>query len=287
MAKQFTKEIEHIRVTATSPQHLIELLQTFWLKHGLKVTFTNYPSTFSLCISNSHNAPKGFKTNWNNLGDKDNIPKGYPGWSGTWKGNIEVLDTSKFKAKEIYFSALTSEWHTVSIMNVWYIQTGSGGGGANFSYEGMLWLYDFPLMQKEFESRGGRVEVLKKEYQQAIETYLWEYEKEKSCFIDHDPELKEGYRLKEELSSLVTILNAYTSQLTRDLIRRFNEQYDIELPKIDSAFDVDQTQLKNAYLSTKPKKATTKPELQDLITHINKTKQEFNTYIDQHPEFLF
>lgn len=59
---------------------------------GKKAVYTESPKvqtvglswsvTHSNMVSNSHSSPEGFKQNWCGYGDKDNIPRGYPGWSG-------------------------------------------------------------------------------------------------------------------------------------------------------------------------------------------------------------
>ena len=77
----FDKEVEDIRVTSTSIHEVIDRVLALWLKNGVKVTFTSYPSSFKNSVSNSHNSPSGYPKNG---GSELHIPKGYPGWQGKW-----------------------------------------------------------------------------------------------------------------------------------------------------------------------------------------------------------
>jgi hypothetical protein len=284
--KQLNKEIEDIRLTATSPYDLIKKLQEFWLKYGIKVTFDSYPCTFSLGVSNSHNSPKGYSTNWCGCRDKDNIPRGYPGWQGRWEGTVEILDTCTITKKGLYFSGLLGSWSD-SLMDVWYIQTGSGGGGDRFQYDGMLWLYDFPKMHEEFELRGGRVEILKEDYTILLKRYYTQYTQEKEKFSRTNPVMMQCDQFLDTLESLKSTLTASKNQLHEHLTQKFNKQHAKKMPEINSAFDVSQTRLKEIYVAVNNQKTTTHPELQGIFETIENRTKEITDYLDEHPEFLF
>ena len=95
----FDAAIEDIRVTAKTVPELLDRIQTFLRTQDIELTFTSTPYQWSDCVSNSHNSPKGYKQNWCGQGDAEGIPKGYPGWQGSWKGSIKYIS----KTKEITF----------------------------------------------------------------------------------------------------------------------------------------------------------------------------------------
>lgn len=66
--------------------------------------------TFSESVSNSHNAPEGYPTNWSS---KKSLPKGYPGWEGrVW---IRYADHCRGFGSDPFPATLS--------------HTGTGGGG--------------------------------------------------------------------------------------------------------------------------------------------------------------
>lgn len=75
---------------ATSPEHLLQMIEKLFYDNGIKITFENYPSSYSDCCSNSHRSPKDYKQNWCHK-HKD-LPRGYPGFYGRWEGKIEVIN---------------------------------------------------------------------------------------------------------------------------------------------------------------------------------------------------
>ena len=75
--------------------------------------------------SNSHSAPRGRVTNWGNRNPSK--PTGYPGWRGYVKWRISDWE----------------RWDTNPLQAIG-VQTGSGGGGTNGSYDVTLYAEDFP-----------------------------------------------------------------------------------------------------------------------------------------------
>lgn len=126
------------------------------------IRFTKFNLAWSKGVSNSHNCPKGGKTNWGSY--NKGAPTGYPGWEGTATWEIE--------------------WPTV--FDGWYhgsdlfggdnvcIHTGSGGGGGmkavpddpkvgiqTFSYSIQIFAADWPglyeaQMRKEWVAEENR-----------------------------------------------------------------------------------------------------------------------------------
>lgn len=268
-----TKEIEQIRLTATSPAHLIELLQAFWSKYGIKVAFKTYPNSFSLYISNSHNSPDGYKQNWAGRKTVEGIPTGYPGWCGVWEGDIEILDSCEIAQKNSHFSTLTGTWSS-SIMNVWYIQTGTGSGGTSFRYDGMLWLYDFPLMRKQMETKENKLEILKNEYRVFVDEYRKVYSDERHAFVTTE------YPIKTEYTAVETLKHKEQTEEYR--IQQFDNVYQVKLPSTLPTFTTNNPHLKNTCLGT-----TIHPSLRILFYKIEDISKQIDEHIDKYPELLF
>ena len=85
---------------------------------------------FSQSCSNSHKCPRKGQTNWGGYGDKDNVPRSYPGWRG--RITFSVTHSTSFGSN--YFEGTP-------------LGTGSGGGGDECkSYDLQLWAADFPVL---------------------------------------------------------------------------------------------------------------------------------------------
>ena len=99
------------------------LRSDFWIK------ITYLKVQYSDSVSNSHSAPHGKQTNWG--GDKKDVPRGYPGWSG----HIEFQ-----LSHDLSFGS--------DILKTLRIHTGSGGGtsGQRYGYGVTFWADDWPGM---------------------------------------------------------------------------------------------------------------------------------------------
>jgi hypothetical protein len=126
------------------------------LQKGHKMEFPKYTGMkifdvrWNNLASNSHSAPRGKKQNFCGQGDKDGIPKGYPGWCGNiriWHdkdARIVVHDPKKKRP---------IKWSVPSFSDCTRIpsgiQTGSGGGRDDGSYYSVtLFAEDFPAIEK-------------------------------------------------------------------------------------------------------------------------------------------
>lgn len=93
------------------------------------------------CVSNSHHAPRGKKTNWG--GWEEDLPRGYPGVSAviTWQMcNVPVdrgLEDIKLERA----------------LGPYGIHTGTGGGRSrgNYQFSGELFYEDFPALEAKIQ----------------------------------------------------------------------------------------------------------------------------------------
>jgi len=281
--------VEDIRCTSKTVQELITRMQEFWLTFGIKVTFTSYPENFLLMLSNSHNAPKGYKTNWCNQ-DKSS-PKGYPGWSGHWKGNVELVDVKTFSKihgkSNVGFSDLTrSSWGDLPLITkAEFFQSGSGGGGDNFSYGGYLFLYDFPAMHDEFKCNGGEYDVLDKNYNQALKDYEEVYNKAVNNFVNDDKEFNKLTSIIKELSNVMIDLEKAKTKLSSKLKNDFNEKYNTKMPIQKSAFsECENTMKTQCAIDYKIK--LDHPDLNKMLSYAGMLKDKIDVYKMDNPEFF-
>lgn len=286
--KYCTNEIEQIRQEATSPEHLIQLVEKFLLSKGIKITFTSYPSNFRLSVRNSHNSPKGYKQNWGGHSDKDGIPRGYPGWSGRWEGSIEVLDKGilGLKSNNISIDNLTTggSFNDDIVPRLWFIQTGSGSCGHDFSMDGMLWLYDFPKMNEEYEKNNGKFDIINEEYFSAMITYSELYNKEQSKFIKHNNTYNHLESLTEKLNAKSRELSKVKTELTKSLKNKFNKENGKEIPLPPSAFLENNDAIMRLHENVSFKSKSEIPELKGIVSQIESLVNEIETYIKTKPE---
>jgi hypothetical protein len=144
--------MDWVRLNATSPSHAIKLLIQYTKTLGITLSFTAYPSYF-YDISNSHNAPIGFVTNWWGK-DKEkgkDLPSSYPGFSGNWVGTIRGQCPYRgcWKKNEPDLNCLFE--HIVNGFS-----SGTGCPAQNFHIGGQFYLYDFPKMM----TKGGLISTL-------------------------------------------------------------------------------------------------------------------------------
>jgi hypothetical protein len=94
-------------------------------------------------VSNTHCCPIGGVTNWSQAWAPLGTPRGYPGWKGTVQFVAGVVDTTSNKLNHL---ACGSGYFRGTPIN-----TGSGGGAYNASYEVSLFASDFPAMAEARE----------------------------------------------------------------------------------------------------------------------------------------
>lgn len=95
----------------------------FWIKiHYLNMTY-------SPTVSNSHCAPRGKKTNWGGEGDKNGIPRSYPGWQG--RISFQLSHDIGFGSDVFRRSGM-------------YTGTGGSRGENIYGYDCKMFVDDFP-----------------------------------------------------------------------------------------------------------------------------------------------
>lgn len=284
--KHCIPEIEEIRQTATSPEHLIQLVEEFLLSKGIKITFFDYPSRFNMSVSNSHNSPRGYKRNWGGRGDKDGIPRGYPGWSGRWEGKIEVIDPTilGIKKNDVDLYDLNYLHNDGTPLDLWFIQTSGGSFGSKFSMSGMLWLYDFPKMYEEFTQGENEFDFLVDEYTDAIKQYHDYYTKERVKFIDQSSTSRQIKDLQRELDDLQSSLRQVSSTNKQYLTEKYNSEhgYKIELPP--TAFLKNADMLKGIHGDLSHREFPPEADIPGAVKKINAISNKINYYIGRNPE---
>jgi hypothetical protein len=221
------RKAKKIRLTSKSINEVIENLKELFLEYGIKIAFHNYPSTFSIAVCNSHKAPIGYKTNWGK--QKGDVPTSYPGFERRWSGNIEVVD--KAKAKTVFSGNHPSFGDITDIVD--FLCTGSGNSGDNFSIDGMLWLYDFPLINEEYNSEYNvqRV-VISENYNLALDNFERKYHQAQIKEIKTNAmniELDNQRRVLEQCLDTLKIAKQSNIEFAKN---KFNSEYyqTLELP---------------------------------------------------------
>ena len=144
LAKKRKRELNKHKekfINSFSFDNLAENINIF-LKETCGDSFENihFDISYSDRISNTHSAPITGETNFSCNPDR---PRGYPGFSGKITGNY-----SKNKKT---LSAYTDSHNKFSIPG---LHTGSGGGGGkSWHYGFIIFLQDFPHIEKDFEER--------------------------------------------------------------------------------------------------------------------------------------
>jgi len=276
---------ENIRNTATSPEHLIQLIEAACLEFGVKITFTNYPARFNLSICNSHNAPKGYQTNWGQKHTSEGIPTGYPGWTGHWEGTMSIVDKKLWKYKSLSFSHIRGDNFDREGFKFWFIQTGSGSSGdAYFQYSGMLWMYDFPLMHEEFKQSGGEFDVMAKDYSKLLETYKKEYTNSRKHYVSSRSDLITVRQLQSEMGQLLGNLDKIERGKEKFYINEFNKKYGVPVPLPNTAFSNIGDVISKIHGDVSFSGTVRNPKLEDLLKTMDNLKERINKYITTHAE---
>lgn len=279
--EEMAEKLEEIRTTSASIHEVATRLTTMWKSYGISVTFDTYPNRFSYSISNSHNSPKGYEQNWSRQSDK---PKGYPGWSGEWKGKVEIIDKKRWKG-DICFSDLIDPWERGSsryCAPVRWIKIASGSGGREFRYEGMFFLYDFPLMHKEFKQKGEEYKVLEKEYNEAVRDYKQRYEQERNNHIKMSELYREAVALKNEAVLAEKNARKTVEQVEAHLAGEFSKQYTKDVPMPTSMF-VEDTLVQKAVTVTNRSTAAP-PNLEGTQDYLDRLARKISVYMKDNPE---
>lgn len=279
--KRLKAEIEDIRVTSRSIHEVVKRLQDMWLSAGVKVTFTEYPHLFSDKVSNTHNAPKGYPQNWRQKADK---PKGYPGWSGSWVGEVALMPDCKLTNAPYFSDLVNDSWGELDIPSVPWLQTGSGGGGRNnFQYSGMLFIYDFPLMNAEFEANGGKFQVMQREYCDSVDKYRQAFKRQQDIYVDNSDENKACTKMLKDLEEVMKRVRKMQKEARDHYNSKFAIGYDVPLAQPTSIF-VDDNLVQATNVLVNYNKATPLPELESTVEYIENLSRAIDDYKEEHPE---
>lgn len=259
---------EEIRLSAKSVDEIITRLVQCYKENGIEITFTEYPGRWSETVSNSHNTPKGYPSNWCGRGDDKGIPRGYPGWSGNWKGEI-IKGTSK------YFSDIKPQW----------LKTGTGGGGQNFRYDGMLFLYDFPEMYKEWEAEGGVIKQKCDAFNKSLTEIHSNHKKERDSFINADESVIEIKSKIEKMRLIQAQLDIFKNELIQNATKRFHEANPVNIPEISSAF-ISYQKLNEVQKYIEEGKSIKLTDVKASILKSEKLFKEVLEYYEAHPEIF-
>lgn len=279
------KNIEDIRCTSTSIVEVVERLKTYLLTLGIKLHFSRYPDTYSTLVRNGYNAPAGYKTNF---GRSPSIPTGYPGWSGSWVGQLEVVDSSILGiSKKVYFTDLL-RGAVCKELKVPFIHTGGGGEGSDsdFRYEGMFFVYDFPKIHEKYLAEGGAISDLSHHYSQVVGDYFDKLNTERSHKVSWDPKVRKLGDLKKQAQDLIKVFEDATLLREKDVRSQFNESYEVPLPLPPDPFCADSDTLKKIQSATYSEKAKPAPELKAYANTLNELVAQMNKLKTENPEYF-
>lgn len=271
-----------IRETATSIEHLIQLIQEYCLEFGVQITFRDYPSCFDNNVSNTHNSPEGYPRSGNG-----EAPTGYPGWYGCWKGNIQIIDRDlledklqkHFTPSEFSFSNLKET------LFMYYLQTGTGTPSAQFDIGGKLFVYDFPKMHEEFKSNGNEPIILESNYIDLIKRYSAEFSRDREKYVKSSKEFQKTLSMYNEVLELSGKLKAGLEKVQRVKTDEFNKKYGKPLPLPNSAF-MNPQKVKEISVDHQYQSATVLPDLEKMYKAAEKLKEEIETYAEKYPEYI-
>lgn len=287
LQSEFSKELQEIRETSASIHEVVLRVVELWRKFGVNVNFNSYPSAFSTQVRNTHTSPKGYPQNWES---KPGLPKGYPGWQGRWTGTIEVVDPKKLGKS--YTSTpglqdLCGTWGQCgNLEGVTFFKIGCGGSGKNdFSYSGMMYLYDFPKMHKEFIDNGEEYKVLESEYNTSISDYKRVFSELQREHVEKNPEYVKLSKMVEELNKSIIELEHAKSKLADSIRQKFTESYDVPIPTPTSIF-VNDGAVMSAVCTTQRAGVKIHPKMEELMTYMSSLASKIQTYKDNNPELF-
>jgi hypothetical protein len=188
------KELEDIRLSATSWKHLEELVNLYAKKYKLDLTVNFSHLEYNPQLSNSHNCPIKGVQNW--CGQDKNKPASYPGYLG----HVTIYHNSTKFGKGDSF--LTGSCDGIKVPG---INTGTGGGSGNTrDYALYLYLQDFPLIEAKVK-RAQELAELEKKFK--TEEYL----KEDKMFSLLSKEVKKDKKIK--------LINEERAELDKELLK--------------------------------------------------------------------
>ena len=284
LRSEFSKELQEIQETSVSIHEVVMRVVELWRKYGVNVNFSSYPSSFSMNVRNTHDSPKGYPQNWRS---KPGLPKGYPGWEGRWAGTVEIVDPKKLGTASASLQELCGTWGPCgNIDGVTFFKPGCGGGGVkDFSYSGMMFLYDFPKMHKEFIDNGEEYKVLESEYNASISDYRKVFLGLCREHVEKNPEYVKISKMIEDLNKSIGELEQAKSKFADSIRQKFTESYDVPIPKPTSIF-VNDGVVMSTVCNTQRVGAKVHPKMDELMTYVSSLASKIGTYKDDNPELF-
>lgn len=208
--------------------HIINIFKEL----GLEITFKTFNISYSRCISNTHDCPKGGKLNWN----KDpTLPKGYPGFGG----HMDFSVTGELKPE--YFIEKNKYWYVSDLLRYYcnYLHMGSGGGDyKSYSCSFIMFFDDFPKLKKLYEKYEL---IIPKQNQYVIncEKNKELYNKDLYTFISNDLEYIKIQDNIRELEKQISNCYAKSKNISDELCKKFKSENILkyEIPKIEEFND--------------------------------------------------
>ena len=284
LRSEFSKELQEIQETSASIHEVVMRVVELWRKYGVNVNFSSYPSAFSMHVRNTHDSPKGYPQNW---GSKPGLPKGYPGWEGRWAGTVEIIDPKKSGISSVSLLDLCGTWGQCGNLDcVTFFKPGCGGGGTKgFSYSGMMFLYDFPKMHKEFIDNGEEYKVLESGYNTSISDYRKAFLELCREHVEKNPEYVKISKMIEDLNKSIDELVHAKSKLADSIRQQFTESYDVPIPKPTSIF-VNDGVVMSTVCNTQRVGAKVHPKMEELMTYVSELASKIGTYKGDNPELF-
>ncbi len=228
------KEIDDIRLNATSPSDLFNRIEDFLSSKGIEVSFTAYPTKYNNLVSNSHDSPKGYRQNWCGRADDEGVPKGYPGWSGNLIGLVTVTDRSILNLKENFPKKLSDIWGgwSDSLFKFPYINT--------CNQNCKIYIYDFPKMHEKFKLGGKELTVKADKFNTHIQNYNDEFVRERNKHTENTNSFRTSARKITELEDILKKMR----DLHGDIISKHNvdfaDKYSVKVPILTETFINDE-----------------------------------------------
>lgn len=279
---QDAKAIEDIRVTSKSVHEVVDRLVAFWKDKGINVYIEDYPTSFDHRVSNSHNSPAGYPQNWGGKGD---LPRGYPGWRGIWKGTVEVIDKKRW-GSSLYFSDMVGSWGRYKgLPVVSWVKTGSGGGGDSFRYDGMLFLYDFPSMYDEYKINNEKYyQLVKDDYNFALQEYQRKYKQLRDEAVYTTPEVQSAKKLAELTKTLAQNAKGAEEKAIKYATNKFNKDMPANIPTPTSIFT--ESDYVKAIITDRDSTKIEPPELEAIKNRLRVLSEELKTFMETTPEMF-
>lgn len=268
------EKVEQIRTTSTNIHQVILSLKDLWKELGITVVFTSYPSRFDADISNSHDAPLNYPTNF----IRDILkPLYYPGWEGYWEGTVF--------GNNLNFRSLIEGDKKFNLPSIHWIKTGTGSPGQSFRISGTLFLYDFPLIEESYKSAYTDHDSIKKTFKAVLNHYDKHYSQALYSYINTQQQTVTLKELAAQIKELRVCLEDKENKSKAYLTSEFNKQYNAPLPVPPLSF-IDDEKVRRILTKATYETANPLPELKEVYEKIKKVHQELIQFEKDNLELL-